>query len=146
MQSRNHRGWKISSASTTHEGNVSDKERITRPPLGRTQPMRNWSMLFGAPGATPEQSTSGATSTTYQTSASLNDVVSRSVELGYRVIDEYIRQGQRAAQRFTERSYGADTMANDLQQAAPLMTQYASDFLALWFEFMQATLSGNNLA
>lgn len=67
----------------------------------------------------------------------MNDVVSRSVDLGYRVIDEYIRQGQRAARRFSERSSGTGTMTNDLQEIATRMLQYTSDFAALWFEFMQ---------
>jgi hypothetical protein len=67
----------------------------------------------------------------------LNDVVSHSVDLGYRVIDEYIQQGQKAAQRFSERSYAPDTLATDTQELATRMMQYASDFTALWLEFFQ---------
>jgi hypothetical protein len=85
---------------------------------------------------------SGAGSTRQQGSGALNDVVSRSVDLGYRVIDEYVRQGQKAAQRFNDRSYGASTMTNDMQEIATRMAQYASDFTALWFEFMQAAAAG----
>jgi len=103
-------------------------DRIRRPPLDRTEPIRAWSALFGSgPGG------------------SLNDVVSRSVELGYRVIDEYIRQGQRVAERFNDRSYGPETVTGDIQELGARMAQYASDFFGLWLDFMQVVMSGGTL-
>ena len=103
-------------------------DRIRRPPLDRTEPIRAWSALFGSgPGG------------------SLTDVVSRSVELGYRVVDEYIRQGQRAAERFNERSYGPETATGDIQELGARMAQYASDFFGLWLDFMQVAMSGGAL-
>jgi len=103
-------------------------DRIRRPPLDRTEPIRAWSALFGSgPGG------------------SLNDVVSRSVELGYRVIDEYIRQGQRVAERFNDRSYGPETVTGDIQELGARMAQYASDFFGLWLDFMQVVMLGGTL-
>jgi len=103
-------------------------DRIRRPPLDRTEPIRAWSALFGSgPGG------------------SLNDVVSRSVELGYRVIDEYIRQGQRVAERFNDRSYGPETVTGDIQELGARMAQYASDFFGLWLDFVQVVMSGGTL-
>jgi hypothetical protein len=67
----------------------------------------------------------------------LNDVVSRSVDLGYRVVDEYIRQGQRAAQRFGERSFGPEAVVTETREMADRMAQYASDALSLWFEVLE---------
>jgi len=67
----------------------------------------------------------------------MNEVVAHSVDLGYRVIDEYIRQGQKAAQRFTDRSFSPDSMTGDAQELGARMAQYASDFTALWMEAMQ---------
>jgi len=103
-------------------------DRIRRPPLHRTEPIRAWSALFGSgPGG------------------SLNDVVSRSVELVYRVIDEYIRQGQRVAERFNDRSYGPETVTGDIQELGARMAQYASDFFGLWLDFMQVVMLGGTL-
>ena len=118
---------------------MDTKERIKRPTPTRTRPLRNWSTLFSAAGESAAHA--GAGSAGAKPEASLNDVVSRSVELGYRVVDEYIRQGQKVAQRFTERSYGPDAMAGDAQELAARMAQFASDFTALWFEMMQVGMS-----
>jgi len=119
---------------------MSAKERIRRPKLDRTQPIRSWSTLFDvpprAPGADARRGARGA-------ATSVNDVVSRSVDLGYRVIDEYIRQGQRTAQRINDRSFGTETVVNDFQEVGTRLAQYASDFAALWIEVMQmATVGG----
>src|SRR5205823_14082767 len=87
MRSRNHLRWRTSSVMTTPEG---EKERIKRPKLERTEPIRSWSALLGVPGA-------GGGDGRAPGSASLEGVVSRSVELGYRVVEDYLRQGQRVA-------------------------------------------------
>jgi hypothetical protein len=102
---------------------VSD--RIRRPPIDRTEPIRAWSALFG--------------------SGPLNDAVTRSVELGYRVVDEYIRQGQKAAERFSARSFAPETMAGDMQDLSVRMMQYTSDVLGLWLEMMDFWVSGGLL-
>jgi hypothetical protein len=100
---------------------VADRDRIRRPPLDRTEPIRAWSGMFGG--------------------GPLNDVVSRSVELGYRVVDEYIRQGQKAAGRFGSRALGADTLPSDVQDFGVRMMQYTSDVFGLWFEMMNAMMA-----
>ena len=103
---------------------MSASDRIRRPPLDRTEPIRAWSSLFGA--------------------GPLNDVVTRSVELGYRVVDEYIRQGQKAAARFGSPSLGTETMASDMQDLGVRMVQYTSDVFGLWFEMMNVMLAGGS--
>ncbi len=114
---------------------MSVRERIRRPELERTEPIRRWPTLFS--GAPQPEGDSASTPR-----RSLNDAVSRSVDLGYRIIDEYIRQGQRAAQRFNDRSYGTLTMTNDVQELAMRVGQYASEFAAVWFELIQAAVTG----
>jgi hypothetical protein len=132
---------KISSVLITRndkEATVSSNERITRPKLARTEPIRTWSTLFEAPGAQASQDNSkpGAPPRTNH-SVSLNDVVSRSVDLGYRVVDEYIRRGQQAARRINDRSYDVQAMTSDVQDLGVRTLQYASDFAALWFDLLQ---------
>lgn len=113
------------------------KKRITRPEPDRTEPIRRWPHLLGmSPDAAPQDGDAPATG------RSLNAAVSRSVELGYRVIDEYIRQGQRAAQRLNDRSYGTQAMTSDAQELALRVGQYTSEFAAIWFELIQAAVTG----
>ena len=107
---------------------MSTEERIKRPEPERTQPIRSWSTLFGAPEPGGK---------------SLQDVVSRSVDLGYRVVDEYVRQGQRAAQRLGERSYRPENMVSDVQELTARLAQYASEFLGVWFELLELAASGS---
>lgn len=118
---------------------MSDDERSKRPKLERTQPIRSWSGLFG--GATTRTTpttpaTPAAAAGAPASGTSLNDVVARSVDLGYRVVEEYIRQGQKAAARFGGGSFTPETAATDVQDAAARMAQQASDFMTMWAEFM----------
>jgi hypothetical protein len=110
---------------------MSTDERSKRPKLERTQPIRSWSGLFG--GATPAEPRNA---TAPAGGASLNDVVAKSVDLGYRVVEEYIRQGQKAATRFGGGTYSPEAAASDVQDAAARMAQQASDFMTMWAEFM----------
>ena len=124
-----------------------ERDRIKRPQPERVQPFRSWSTLLtgAAPRVRAEPRNDGASSGE-QTSAphadppdppSFNDVVARSVDIGYRVIDEYVRQGQKAAQRFSDRSFGPDAVVNDMREVADRMAQHASDVLGLWFQFLE---------
>jgi hypothetical protein len=110
---------------------ADDDERITRPEPDRTDPIRAWRSLLGA--ATDGGARGGE----------LNDVVARSVDLGYRIVDEYIRQGQKAAQRVSTRSYAPETATGDFQEMSSRLAQYSSDFLRLWMEFVDVSVRGN---
>jgi hypothetical protein len=111
---------------------MSDDERARRPHLERTEPIRAFGGLFGFPAPPGDGAGVG----------SFGDVVSRSVELGYRVVDEYVRQGQESARRIGERAYGPESAVQDVQQMTTRMVQYASDFMRLWFDVVQLATSG----
>jgi hypothetical protein len=69
-------------------------------------------------------------------SAAAEEAVASAVDLGYRVVDEYIRQGQRVAERL-----GGGALpppAGDVQDVALRMVQYTSDAFALWLRFVEA--------
>ena len=75
-------------------GKSTRSERLRRPKAGRSEPVRNWETLFGPPADGPEapdgRSRAGV--------GDASNPVAKGVELGYRVMDEYVRrQGQRAA-------------------------------------------------
>jgi hypothetical protein len=125
---------------------VSSGERIKKPKLERTRPMRSWSTLFDVPGGETGQANSEPGPAARQDrSVSLNDVVSRSVDLGYRVVDEYLRRGQQAARRINERSYDVQAMTGDVQDLGVRTLQYVSDFAALWLDLLQRAATDSAL-
>ena len=83
---------------------MSAPNRHKRPELERSEPIRNWSGMFGVrpPNGHEPQSVeepreaSSDPSRRAQPSgpAVPNDPVSRGVDLGYRVIEQYLQQGQ----------------------------------------------------
>lgn len=111
---------------------VKYKDHARKPEPQRLDPIRSWATLFTAPRAT-----SAGTATSSNSAPSLSDVVSRSVDLGYRVIDDYIQQGEKAARRMSERSVTPQTMIGDAQDVAARMAQHASGLAAVWLEFLQ---------
>jgi hypothetical protein len=116
---------------------MSTNERIKRPPLERTGPVRNWSTLLGAPSMADAARFAADATANGANRAGLGDVVSRSVELGYRVVDEYVRQGQRAARRFSEGAARPEQWAGDAQDLGQRMAQYASELVGTWFELLE---------
>ena len=107
---------------------MSGDERITRPRLERSGPIRSWSGIMGTTRSEPV--------------ASVSDAVSSAVDLGYRVVDDYIRLGQRAAQQIGTRPFAPETAAGDLQELMTRMAQYTSDFLGVWSQFVDVAVGG----
>ena len=113
---------------------MTTAKRKKRPALDRTKPVRSWSTALGAPAAEPGD---GATR------PKLEDAISRSVELGYRVVDDYIQQGQRAAQRMSEGKLTAETVASEAQELSARIARYASDFFGAWVELLDLAAAGS---
>lgn len=111
-------------------------ERRRRPEPPRTRPIRNWSTLF--PQSRPAPGANG----TAEAPAADGTVVARSVELGYRIIDDYIRQGEQVARRVGERALDPAGMARDAQDMTTRMTGYATQMTTLWMEAMQGMAGG----
>lgn len=121
------------------EGPQTTRPRVTRPEPERTMPRRGWSNLFGAgadSGSGAAAPAGGAEGGAGDDRAS--DTVSRAVELGYRVIDEYVRQGQKAAQRLSSRSWSPETALRDTQDFTARVTRHASDMVALWIDLLDS--------
>src|SRR5262245_7557453 len=116
-------------------------KRRTRPSLERTEPVRSWSTLFGVPpaGTVEGESVSGAA----KARPRLGDAISRSVELGYRVVDDYLQQGQRAAQRLSEGKLTAEAVASEVQDLGGRLARYASDFFGAWVELLELAAAGS---
>ena len=108
-------------------------ERVTKPELPRTEPIRSWSTLFGPNGQSGVTSAFGANGF----GDLAGDSVGRGVELGYRVIDDYMKQGASAAGAFSGAPTGTPPSRDDLPRMTERMLQYTSDFTSLWFDAMR---------
>lgn len=104
-------------------------ERPKRPHLSRTEAIRSWSALFGAGG---DADGKGAQQP--------NDVIARSVELGYRVVDEYIRQGRKAAERLGGSSLGPAAFGGDVAELGARVMRYTTELMGLWMQLADATM------
>jgi hypothetical protein len=76
---------------------------------------------------------------------STDDVVTRGVELGYRVIEEYLRQGQRVAQQINGRSYSIGRAGADLQELVERVFRDSTDLLSLWVGFVSSLAANSEL-
>lgn len=114
------------------KGRSRTSGRVRRPEIGRSEPIRNWETLFGPPAdgpGSPNGKGLGA-------EGDANNPVARGVELGYRVMDEYVRQGQRAAGSRGGSAGSREDSGTGLPQLTERMFQYASDFASVWMEAM----------
>ena len=114
---------------------MSSATRKRRPDLDRHEPVRRFDGVFGRrPDAVRPDPvhTNGAGPVGANT-------VAQGVDAGYRVIEDYIRQGQAFARSaVSPRSSAAS--ASDPQRLTERMVQYASDLAAVWLEYTRITM------
>jgi len=126
--------------------------RIRRPLLDRTTPVRNWSTLFyskphGArvpqPNPVPTSTPSAQVSppTAAAVASALADDASRdaqhAVDMGYRVIEEYMRLGAAAAERASHELHALPGLPSP-QWLFERLLQSASDLGSVWLELLEA--------
>jgi hypothetical protein len=126
---------------------VSGRERLRREDPARTAPIRNWSTLYRRSDSWDLRDPSGQAKAPGEAAGggSWNDVVSHGVELGYRVIEEQIRQGQRVAEKLNRRSYDPRAMGGDLREVADRVWRYYTDLGALWVDFLSSLAGDGDL-
>jgi len=110
--------------------------------------VRSWSKLYHT--SDPRDAADGASSADGaerdgQAAESWSDVVAQGVGLGYRVIEEQIRQGQRVAEQISAASYSPSAIGGDMREASERMVRYSADLLALWFDFVNSTMANGEL-
>jgi hypothetical protein len=73
------------------------------------------------------------------------DVVADAVRLGYQVIEENLRHGRMAADRFRARDYGMGDATEDVQMLGRRMLDLARDLGGAWFDLIAALLDDPRL-
>jgi hypothetical protein len=67
--------------------------------------------------------------------------VTRGVRVGYRVIEEYMRQGQAFANSASGSGHARKQVAPDPQKLTERMFQYASDLASAWLDYAQISVA-----
>lgn len=110
---------------------MTERPRIHRPKLERSGPIRN--------GSTSASEEPDERAPERDEPRAFSDTIARSVDLGYRVIDEYLRQGQRAARALGDRAADpAGGFSGAIPDLYARFSRYASDFAGLWLEMLGA--------
>jgi hypothetical protein len=109
----------------SNEGSVpmEPQERVKKQEVGRTQPIRNWGVLFEQQGRPPPQTPP-------------RDSVSHGVEMGYQVVEEYLRQGQNVARAMWAPALGGTPPGDGLQSQMGALLRTFADFASLWMGLM----------
>lgn len=121
--------------------------RHKRPRLERDHPIRAWSTLFGLPDES--RRTQGASlDPEFRPEAeppAVGKVLTETVELGYRVIDNYLRQGKHVAEAFGPTTWTREEqdLGQDVPALARRVMQYGWDFAGLWFELWSRIAAGD---
>jgi hypothetical protein len=124
---------------------ANNHQRFRREDPVRTSPIRNWSTLYrrpnGGPAPVEDLSTKPPLLERLEQERLQSDTVSHGVTLGYQVIEEYLRQGQRIAQQVNNRSYNPETMGNDLRDMVERLARYYTDLGALWGDLVNSIVA-----
>lgn len=70
----------------------------------------------------------------------LDSVVSRAVELGYKVIEEQIQQGQQIAEQLASGKVDPTLINGNASEVGERVLRFYSDMGALWFEMIESVL------
>ena len=123
---------------------MTESKRRTRPVPGRTEPHRSWAQNLGAsrtePGATGPTEEPAAAGVPPRAQAN-GEAAYKSVSDAYRLIDDYVRQGQ----RFAENLWLPFQSAGRNQEAfhaSGRMLRAMSDMTNAWLELMQQSVGG----
>jgi hypothetical protein len=73
------------------------------------------------------------------------DVVADAVRLGYQVVEENLRHGRAAADRFKARDYGLGDATDDAQVLGRRLLDLARDLGSTWFDLIGALLDDQRL-
>lgn len=120
---------------------MSDSERLHRPNPQRTGPIRNWSTLYRRSDSWATRD--GLASAGKKTAREGAEGDSRyGVEIGYRVVEEHIREGRSAAEEINNRDYARDYAskagAEDISSLFQRALRYSTDIVPMWLELLNS--------
>ena len=126
---------------------MEERQRLHREDPERTSPIRNWSTLYRAADSwgkdDPETKPAAEEGTNRRDAPP--DAVSHGVTLGYQVIEEHIRQGQRIARQINSRPYNVKGTGNDVRELLEQLMRDSTNILSLWLNLLSSFAGNSNL-
>ena len=115
---------------------MAKRERLQRQDPKRTGPIRNATNYFhDSRSWTDEAPDGGRRPDQHEQSGSLEDVVTDGVKLGYKVIEEYLRQGQRTAQWIRNTSHEQDgSKGGNTEELLENVLRLYKDMTGIWVD------------
>jgi len=119
---------------------MDEGKRKRRRDPSRTEPIRSWSKLYRnsdswGSGMSDQESSSGQGA-----DDRFDNTISRAVELGYKVIEDQIRQGQKIAEQFASGGLDKSLANGDPAEIGERVLRFYSDIGALWFEMVESLM------
>jgi hypothetical protein len=113
---------------------VTSSNRPRRPDLDRDEPHRGFDGVFGAK---PDNGANG------QPTRALEEDIAQGVGVGYRLIEEYLKRGQQAAQSmWGARAPVPGVSAPGAGMGPERIFEYTAQVMGLWFEMVRNTWPG----
>ena len=126
---------------------MSNGQRLRRVDPQRTEPIRNWSTLYRPSESERAEHPSSNSAVENRAdpadpadSGIGNETVSRGVKLGYEVIEEHLRQGQKVAQMLGDSTSGRKTVEGNIHAMAERIFRYSVDLGSLWVDFIDSVV------
>ena len=125
---------------------MRNDNRLHRPHPERTAPMRNFSNLYRRPseGAEERMEPEGnfwrpgdGFGTPPNAGPQWAEALTGGVQLAYQVIERYITEGRRTAERLAQQPYNMRAFGGNFQQVAELMLRYSTEMMPIWFEMLR---------
>lgn len=124
------------------------RHRLHKEDSARTEPNRNWSTLYRQPHSWGFHTTSAEPPVTAQEKQEprSENIVSHGVELGYRVVEEHIRQGQHTAQQINNHPPNSHprTVKSDIQTLIERLARYYTDLGSVWGDLINSLAADPN--
>lgn len=119
---------------------MSQRRRLRRKDPERTEPIRDWSNLYRQADSWPPRSPlNDPASDDGVHDGRSRDGVTHGVELGYRVIEEQLRQGQAAARHLNSRGPAPGAASrNDLGKIVERLLRYYTDLVPMWADLVNS--------
>ncbi|MGO9833620.1 MAG: hypothetical protein ACLP1X_05340 [Polyangiaceae bacterium] len=115
---------------------MAQSERMKRPMPERTEPDRSWRGAFGAATDASRSPSEVASAVEEAQSPDRKGASYDAINDAYRVIDDYLRQGQRMAEQFWLPATGSNSPMNSFGPIVERFMRSAGDMGTAWFEMM----------
>ena len=121
------------------------RKRIRRPKPGRTAPLREFSTLFTKPArSAPASAPPDGARTERRQGPSNEDVLHKSVSMGYSVLQEQIDRARRLAQQMSPTLREGGESTDDITRLFRRMLRFSTDFGGLLFDVTEMMTRGSS--